>query len=70
MACDPCNVIFVVYGPLGSCNSTKAEMVGLLEGLCILNELGIQGCEVKGDSTVISWGRDRCEGRWQLTYLV
>lgn len=69
VACDDLSdMVFVLCGPLGRCDSTKAELFGLLEGLHMLKELGIYGCPVVGGSKVVVSGK--CEGSWQLIHYV
>lgn len=55
-------VICALYGPLGVCDSTSAEVMGLRT----LKRLGILGCMVEGDSeVVIRWGLGWGPGSWR-----
>lgn len=50
-----CNgtIIQAICGPLGVCNSLKAEALGLLFGLHELKPMGVMACCVLGDSNVV-----------------
>lgn len=68
---DSFNVIFLLSGPLGSCYSMRGELLGLPAGLRELNTLGIHGCLVLGDLTVvISWDRWERDVLWQLAHYI
>lgn len=61
------SVIHVISGPLGICESTKAEAVGLFMGLRELKRMGVQDCMVEGDlAVVIGWSLGKGDGSWQL----
>lgn len=60
-------VILVKGGPIGRSDATHADLIGLLEGLIMLREKGIQDCIVEGDSiNVLRWGRGE-NGYWSCT---
>lgn len=46
-------VILVLSGHLEICDSTKAEVMGLLMGLGELKKMIIWGCMVEGDLAVV-----------------
>lgn len=61
------DIIRAYCGPLGNCDSIKAEALALLLGLRELRRLGLAQCIVEGDSqTVISWGSGRGDISWHL----
>lgn len=63
-------IVWVIYGPLEVCDSTKAEAIGLLMGLRELKRLGIGGCFVEGDSMVaIGWEKGKGNASWQLAQI-
>lgn len=55
-----------------TCDSTKAEIVGLLMGLGKLRKMeAARNCIVEGNSTmVIAWGMGKGEGSWQLAHVI
>lgn len=58
-------VLWVICGPLGEGDSTKAEALRLLYGLHEIKALVKFGCLVEGDSkVVISWALGLGEGSW------
>lgn len=64
-------VVRVISGPLGMCDSTTAEAMGLLFGLRELKQLGIKDCVVEGNSmTVIRWEYGKGDGSWCLAQIV
>lgn len=64
-------MFWVICGPIVSCNSTKAETLGLLMGLRELKKLGAHGSTAEGDSfTTIEWGKGIGEGSWKLEHFV
>lgn len=68
---DEGKVCWVIYGPLGDVNSTKAELLSLLYGLRELKALGKHGCLVEGDSKVmVGWDLGLSEGSWALLHYI
>lgn len=68
---DFSNIVLVLSGPLGWCDCTKAEMLGLLEELCGLKCLGIQCWLLEGDSkVVVSLALGKCDGSWKMAHFV
>lgn len=58
-------------GPLGSCDSIKAETMVLLMGLRELRNMEAQNCIVEGDSaSVVGWAMGKGNGSWCLAYLL
>lgn len=61
------NVIRVICGPLGVCDSIKVEVVSLLMGLREMRKLELKNCLVEGDSkVVIGWHNGSGTGSWSL----
>lgn len=53
----------VLCGPVGVCDSARAECLGLLFGMLELKKLGGERTVVEGDSkVVVSWATDSCRG--------
>ena len=64
-------VLRYVAGPLGSCNSTKAEVMGLHMGLRELKSLGIGRVVVEGNSkVVVGWARGSYQGTWLFSNFI
>lgn len=61
------NIIRVLCGPLGVCNSPKAKALSLLMGLRELKKMGISSCSIEGDSMeTIGWGMGKECGSWKI----
>lgn len=57
--------MWVIYGPFGERDSTKAKTLSFLYGLREIKVLGKSRCLVEGDSkVVISWALSLDEGSW------
>lgn len=57
----------MLCGPLGRCNSTKDETMGLLMGIRELKRMGAVGALIEGDSVVvIGWGQGKGCNTWEL----
>lgn len=57
----------VLCGPLGHCNSTKAEAQSMLIGLKEFKKMKVFGCIIEGDSeVVIGWGQGKECLSWRM----
>lgn len=64
-------VMRVICCPLGVCDSTEAEAMGLLLGLCEQRIMEARGCVVEADSAVvIDWGSAKGNNSWQLAHVI
>lgn len=63
-------VMLVKGGLIGRSDATQAELVGLLEGLCMLKMKSFKDCIIEGDPrTVISWGIGKRAGSWRFHHF-
>lgn len=64
-------VVWASTNLLGSCDSAKAEVMGLLMGLHDIYKIGISKALIEGDSAfVISWVLGLSIGSWRLDHLI
>lgn len=64
-------IILAKGEPIGISDALHVEMMGFLEGLCILKQKDLIESSVEGNSnTVISWGEGKKESSWKLHHLI
>lgn len=64
-------VVRIIVTPLGSCDSTKAEVMGLLMGHRELQKTRDSNALVEGDfAVVISWGSGQSFGSWKYVHFI
>lgn len=65
------DIYYIRCGPIGYEDSTKVEVMGLIQGLRLIKDKGINNCIIEGDSaTMVSWARGHARGPWKLNHLV